>query len=475
MEKMIQNIRKTQIPDGTIIDVQLEEEKEFNLIPGMPFGMVPEHIRVNVVCKPEEGSNINIEIWMPTKGWNESFLGTGNGGAAGMLVHFVMIDPLRMGFAVANTDMGTSAGVDCGIDNPAVWKDFGYRATHLMTVAAKNVIEAYYGEPPKYSYFSGGSTGGQQALSEAQRYPEDYDGILATAPAHNRTNLHIGFVWDWLAVNDSEVSKFTQEEAALVVKSILEKCGAQGGKQGEDPFLYRPDQITIMRDVFNDSGLKAEQIDALMKLYEGPTDQSTGESIHVPLVIPGSEACDMGLVTRCDEAKFANDFFYLFRWIFGVDYDFHKFNFHTDTKTIHETLDSYLNATETDLSSFKERGGKLLMIHGTADPIIPCTSSIQYYEQVKEKMGELDSFLRLFLIPGMAHISGGPGLQDIVAGAPATPKDSKHMALLALKEWVEGEKAPECLYPVAFRDNNPVNGYIDDTFAYERRIVPYEK
>lgn len=473
-EELIQKIKDTQIPDGTIIDVQLEEEDEFKLIPGLPMGMVPEHIRVNVVCKPEKGSNINIEIWLPTKGWNGSFLGTGNGGAAGMLVHFVMIDPLRMGFAVANTDMGTSAGVDCGIENQAVWKDFGYRATHLMTVAAKKVIEAYYGEPPKHSYFSGGSTGGQQALSEAQRYPEDYDGILATAPAFNRTNLHIGFIWDWLALNDSEDSKFSQEDAALVVQTILEKCGKAGERKGDDPFMYRPDKIQITRDIFDDSGLKKAQIDALMKLYEGVNDPETGECIHIPMLIPGSEACDLGIVSRCDETKFATDFFYIFRWIFGADFDFHKFDFHRDTKRIHEQLDSYLNVTETDLSKFRDRGGKLLMVHGTADPIIPYTSSIKYYEQVCEQMGDVKSFFRLFLAPGMAHLSGGPGVHDLVVGVRATPKDSKHLALLALKEWVEEGREPDSLYPVSFRDNNPVNGYLDDTFAYERRIIPYE-
>lgn len=129
-------------------------------------------------------------------------------------------------------------------------------------------------------------------------------------------------------------------------------------------------------------------------------------------------------------------------------------------------MDTYLNANQTDLSAFRDRAGKLLLLHGTADPIIPYTSSIRYYEQVRKEMGDVDSFFRLFLAPGMAHTFGGPGVQGIAFGLPATPKDSKHLAILALKEWVENGVAPDALYPVSFRDNNPVNGFLPDGVAY---------
>lgn len=472
--KEIRNrLASIQIQAGIITEIELVQEGDCSSLPELPVGIIPEHVKVSVICRPEEGSNIRIEIWLPTKGWNGDFLGTGNGGAAGILVHFAMAGPLQLGFAVANTDMGTSAGVDCGIGNRAVWKDFGYRATHLMTLAGKAVVEGYYGVPPKYSYFSGGSTGGQQALMEAQRYPEDYDGILAGAPAHDRTNLHIGFIWDWMALNRSKESQFTKEDANAVTEAVLERCGEEGERRPGDAFLYRPDRIRMTREVLEGIGLRKEQNDALMKVYAGPRDEETGKQIYLSLVIPGSEGCDMGLVSRCDEAGFADAFFYLFRWIFGSDFDFWKFDFHKDTKRIHKELDGYLNATDTDLTKFRDRGGRLLLIHGTADPIIPCTGSIRYYEAVCKKMGEVDSFFRLFLVPGMAHISGGPGVQDILFGYPATPKDSRHLGILALREWVEERKAPDCLCPVAFRDNNVMNGFVDNTFAYERTIYPY--
>ena len=308
-----------------------------------------------------------------------------------MLAHISMFGPLQMGFAVANTDLGTSKGADSGIGNPAIWKDFGYRATHLMTLAAKEVIHSFYGKYPMHSYFVGGSTGGQQALMEAQRYPEDYDGILAGAPANDRTNLHIGFLWDWLAVNRLGTGMFTVEDAKKVANLMLEQYGGKGEKREGDPFFYRPDRIEIKKEVFENSGLKKEQVDALMKIYAGVKDPVTGE-----------------------------------------------------------------------------------VIHGTADPIIPCTESISYYEKVCNKMGDVGDFFRLFLVPGMAHIGGGPGLQDILFGFPATPRDARHLGLLALKEWVETERPPMTLCPVAFAQGDPLAPFRKDGVAWEREIACYE-
>jgi feruloyl esterase len=127
-----------------------------------------------MILNPAQGSNINVELWLPDVGqWNSRFLGLGNGGAVGKINPGRLVGPLSDGYAVATTDMGTAPDADSGIGHPEVWKDFGFRATHLMTVAAKQVVKAYYGKDPKYSYFCGGSTGGQQALQESQHYPDD--------------------------------------------------------------------------------------------------------------------------------------------------------------------------------------------------------------------------------------------------------------------------------------------------------------
>jgi len=470
---MIQRIQNTKLSDGTITRTEFVDAGAS--VPGLPLGPLPAHIKVNVTCKPEAGSHIRVEVWLPTENWNGDFVGTGNAGAAGMLLPLVMAGPLKLGFAVANTDMGTSEGPDCGIGNKAVWKDFGYRATHLMTVTAKEIIESCYGAGPKHSYFNGTSTGGQQALQEAQMYPEDYDGILAGAPAYDRVNLHLAFLWDWLAVNAGKGGMFTAEDAAAITATILEKCGEEGGRRSGDDFMYHPHKIAMKPEVFADSGLSEEQVQALMKIYQGLIDPVTGNRIYESTMMPGSEACDMGLVHRCEHPQFEQGLFYIFWWVLGKDFDFTEFDFIQDARKLHEELDPYLNATATDLSAFRDMGGKLLLIHGTADPIIPYTSSIRYFEQVQKEMGDVDSFFRLFLAPGMAHTLGGPGVQDVVFGLPATPQDSKHLGLLALKDWVETGNAPDVLFPVAFRDNNLVNGFVPGGVGYDREVHPYER
>lgn len=237
--------------------------------------------------------------------------------------------------------------------------------------------------------------------------------------------------------------------------------------------MYHPHKIAMSPDVLVDAGLSQQQMEALMKIYQGLTDPATGERIYEPSMMPGSEACDLGLTHRCEHPSFEQGYFYIFRWVLGTDFDFLKFDFEKDAQKVHDALDPYLNATSADLSAFRDRGGKLLLIHGTADPIIPYTSSIRYFKQVRTELGEVDSFFRLFLTPGMAHTTGGPGVQDIVFGLPATPKDSKHLGLLAVKEWVETGIAPDALYPVAFKADNPISAFMPDGMAYEREIFPY--
>lgn len=473
LEEIKMKLCLAKIPNGEITDIELVAEAAVSAEQTLPFGPMPEYIKVKIACRPEERSYIRIEVWLPTEIWNGDFLGTGNGGAAGELLPVVMIGPLKLGFAVANTDMGTSAGADCGIGNSAVWKDFGHRATHLMTVVAKEVIQCYYGAGPKHAYFSGTSTGGQQALQEAQMYPNDYDGILAGAPAFDRVNLHLGFLWDWLAINAGHGGSYTAEDAHRIVQAVLKLRGQEGGRPVDRPYMEHPHMITDMADVLAQSGFTPEQVQSLTKIYMGATDPVTGHQIYEPTMMPGSEACDLGLVARCEHPKFAQEFFYLFRWVLGKDFDFTAFDFHKDARRVHEALDNDLNAAAPDLSAFRDRGGKLLLVHGTADPIIPYTSSLRYYSQVQQKMGSVDQFFRLYLIPGMAHTFGGPGAQDIVFGFPATPKDKEHLALLALKEWVETGDPPEALHPVVFRDNDLSNAFRADGLDHTLTVHPY--
>ncbi|MCP5557109.1 MAG: tannase/feruloyl esterase family alpha/beta hydrolase [Verrucomicrobiaceae bacterium] len=360
---------------------------------------------VKVILNPAKGSNIKVEIWLPDAAqWNRRFLGLGNGGAAGKINPGGLSSASASGYAVATTDMGTAPNSDSGIGNEEVWKDFGYRATHLMTVVGKQIVKEYYGRDPELSYFSGGSTGGQQALQEAQRYPEDYDGIAAAVAAHCRTPLHAYFLW-----NDQILKKcpFTQEQDANVIAAANEHLASReipiaAGKFVSDPRCTAQDieaVITLARK--KDATLTDEHAAALRKLFDGPRHAVTGERIFNGIPLGASIAASHGHL-------------YLFQWVFGKDKNLADINFGADIDTYTTKLAPYLNAENPDLSAFEKRGGKLVMTLGTADSVVPYHASIDYYERVINHVGSLEknqSFFRFYVVPGLAH-GGGPGINQ---------------------------------------------------------------
>jgi feruloyl esterase len=360
---------------------------------------------VKLVLRPAKGSNINVEVWLPdAEKWNARFLGLGNGGAAGHINSGSLAGASAGGYAVATTDMGTAPNPDSGVGNPEVWKDFGFRATHLMTVAAKEIVRAYYGKDPEYSYFSGGSTGGQQALQEAQRYPGDYDGIAAAVAAHCRTPLHAYFLW-----NDQILKKcpFTKSQDASVIAAANEFMAAReipvaAGKFVSDPRCTAQDiEAVIALARKKDATLTDEHAAALRKLFDGPRHAVTGERIFNGIPLGSSIEASHGHL-------------YLFNWVLGKDRKLEDINFGADIDTYTAKLAPYLNAENPDLSAFEKRGGKLVMTLGTADSVVPYHASVDYYERVIERLGGLEkvqSFFRFYLVPGLAH-GGGPGINQ---------------------------------------------------------------
>jgi feruloyl esterase len=360
---------------------------------------------VKLVLRPAKGSNINVEIWLPDADkWNTRFLGLGNGGAAGKINPAGLATASAAGYAVATTDMGTAPNPDSGVGNPEVWKDFGFRATHLMTVAAKQIVRAHYGKDPEYSYFSGGSTGGQQALQEAQRYPEDYDGIAAAVAAHCRTPLHAYFLWNYQIV---KMCPFTKSQDASVIAAANEfmatrEIPASAGKFVSDPRCNAQDigaVIALARK--NDATLTGEHTAALRKLFDGPRHAVTGERIFNGIPLGSS-------------IEASHNHLYLFKWVFGADKKMEEINFGADMDTYTAALAPYLNAENPDLSAFAKRGGKLIMTLGTADSVVPYHASVDYYERVIERFGGLpmaQSFFRFYVVPGLAH-GGGPGINQ---------------------------------------------------------------
>ncbi len=360
---------------------------------------------VKLLLQPAKGSNIHVQVWLPAGAkWNGRFLGLGNGGAAGGINPANLDAASAKGYAVATTDMGTAPNPDSGVGNPEVWKDFGYRATHLMTVAGKQVTTAYYGKAPEFSYFSGGSTGGQQALQEAQRYPEDYDGIAADVAAHCRTPLHAYFLW-----NDQILRKrpFTKDQDAVIMRAANEymasrEVPAAAGKFVSDPRCTAQDiEAVIALAQKKDGSLTAAHAAALRKLFDGPRHAVTGERIFNGIPLGSSLEASHGHL-------------YLFKWAFGAEKKLDEIGFGADIDAYTARLAPYLTAENPDLSSFQKRGGKLLMTLGTADSVVPYHASIDYYERVAERLGGLDkvrSFFRFYVVPGLAH-GGGPGINQ---------------------------------------------------------------
>lgn len=400
---------------------------------------------VKLLLQPAKSSNINVEVWLPdTAKWNGRFLGLGNGGAAGKINSGSLAGYSAAGYAVATTDMGTAPNADSGIGNREVWKDFGYRATHLMTVVGKQLVKAHYGKGPEYSYFSGGSTGGQQALQEAQRYPEDYDGITAAVPAHCRTPLHAYFLW-----NDQILKKcpFTAEQEVNVIAAANEFMAPReiplaAGKFVSDPRCTMQDiEAVIALARKKDASLTNEHAAALKKLFDGPRHSVTGERLFNGISLGASLSASHGHL-------------YLFNWVFGKDKNLEDINFAADLDTYTAALAPYLNAENADLRAFEKRGGKLIATTGAADSVVPPQATIDYYERVVEHFGGLEktrSFFRLYLVPGMAH-GGGPGVNQ----APNL--------LDALRAWRE-----QGIAPAALTGRHVVNGKTE----WEMPLQPY--
>ena len=474
----INRLKQFPLEKGEIISVEwIDADSVVNPNPmKLKWEGVMQFYRVEMKLHPAEGSHITVAVYLPEKkDWNGKFLGTGNGGPAGAIAEGALLNGACRGYATANTDMGTSKDADDDIGNPEVLIDYGYRSTHLMTAAGKELAAWFYGRKPEYSYYLGGSTGGQQGFSEIQRYPQDYDGVITLSPAFDRVSLHTWFVWNWQQLNRCADARFTPELAKKWKDCIVEEYRELCGGAAADEFLAFP--ARIQENPMDNVNLRKKaaeiltqaQQDALRSLYDGLKDPVTGERIIGPFV-PGSEAESLSLADLSRAEIFAKGYFYLFRWIWGKDFDFTKFDFRKDFPDAMEKLSPILDAASTDLQAFTERGGKHLVIGGSMDAIIPYWGFLRYYKKVIAEMGGLDKvkeFFRFFLMPGFAHTVGGSGVQDVgVTGATLTPRDAAHDALCAMEQWVENGIAPELMMGTHFKMTADGLQYAWDRPAY---------
>jgi feruloyl esterase len=477
-------LAKTALPGASIIGSEAIAAGAFKTAPspiapdlGARIATLPAFCRIQAVATPSSDSKVAVEVWLPLQRWNGRLLATGNGGGAGRIAYEMgMVEGLKRGFAVANTDMGTAPDINGTLDHPERWVDFGYRATHEMTRAAKRLVSAFYNVSEFRSYFAGCSTGGQQALSAAQRYPSDYDGILAGDPGNNRTHVASYFLWNYAALNASPAAKLSAGQWSMVNRAVLASCGGKDGGAPGDAFLTDPRQCRFdpatlricKAGASGDDCVTAPQLATLRKLYAGPVNPRTGERIYAGLT-PGSEAMPLGPVAQGDPATWPDQQFYPFRWSLRSAFAEQRFDFDRDLDRVDAQLASTLNANSSDLSDFARRGGKLLIYTGLADPAVPAAEVINFYDRVDQSaggVGKARNFAKLFLVPGMGHCFGGPGVTDI--GQPftsAVPTSTDGDALMTLVAWTEGGKAPSMLVA-----HKPAQ---DGAAAQERPICAY--
>jgi feruloyl esterase len=402
------------------------------------FRNVPAFCRVAATLTPVSDSEIKIEVWLPESGWNGNLQSVGNGAWAGTISYPAMGTALTAGYATASTDTGHTGG------NPATFVpghpekviDFSYRAVHEMTIAAKAIINARYGNNPKYSYWNGCSTGGRQALVEAQRYAADYDGIIAGAAAIYTTHLQGAQVWSAQVVHKDEASYIPPPKYAVLHAAVLEACDELDGvKDGvlENPTKchFDPQKLScsnVTKDADGPSCLTAPQVEAARQLYAGPRN-SRGKSLF-PGLERGSET---GWATLSGTKPMAlADETYKFLVFKDADWNYLNFNAERDIAIGDKTAGGLMNATDPNLKPLFSRGGKVLMYHGWADPGIAPQNSVNYYNSVIETLGKsaVSNSIRLFMVPGMGHCQGGDGT-------------STFNMMDAVSAWVEHGKAPD--------------------------------
>ena len=457
----------------------------------------PTHCRLSGVISPE----VAFEVNLPAR-WNGRFYMIGNGGHAGQGPD----DPgrtteravaLQHGFAFATTNTGHDGRKDPGasfvMSNPQKAIDYAYRAVHVTAVAAKDIARAYYARPVNKSYWNSCSNGGRQGLIEAQRFPDDFDGIVANAPWVEQTNFTIGALWNQRALTEAPVSS---EKLALVASRVMATCDPVDGLTDgliDDPracrFDPRRDVPACAAGTDGPDCLTAAQASVLKKVYDGPTRNGApffpGFMLGSEAVVPGpGGAAASGwmnlIVARQADAKPAdfnlgeNTMRYLVFDPPRPDYDYRTFDFDKDPPLL-DRWGKLANANDPDLSGFRKRGGKLLMTYGWADTVLQPMMGVNYYERALATNGpDTTNFFRLFMLPGMAHCGGGIG-------------PDRHDPVTAIIDWVERDKAPDtlvaskvtggqvvrtrplCVYPQVARHTG--TGSIDDAANF-RCVAP---
>jgi feruloyl esterase len=418
--------------------------------------------RIVGVAYPTADSRIGFEVWMPPmSAWNGKFRAEGSGGSAGAISPGPMLAALKSGYATMSTDNGHLTNPEApnpggeqtwALGHPEKMIDFAYRALHVSTVAAKQIVQDFYGKKASQSYFVGCSQGGHHALMEATRFPDDFDGIIAGAPAWHWANQMINATWNSRAAL-LDPSALTEDSVALLHRRVMAACDAiDGVKDGviEDPRQCHFDPATLTCKDGDAAGecLTPAQVAAANAIYNG-AKKSDGTPIFVGYP-RGSESQWAKLWAGAAPGGSAFDFF-RYSVFQDKNFDNTKFDYDKDTdralnaKVVGKQTVADVYNVKPDLSAFNRHGGKLIMYHGWADQQISAFAALDFYRQIVAKEGQArtDAFLKLYMLPGIFHCTGGPGTGNFGAAGAALQDDPQHDIVKALDVWVTEKKAPQ--------------------------------
>ena len=377
------------------------------------YGRLPEFCRLQVTLTPTPDSDIKVEVWLPLTSWNGRFQAVGNGGFAGAIPYAAMARALFDGFAAAGTDTGhVGNNADFTLGHHEKLVDFAYRAIHEMTVAAKRLIDEHYGRAPQFSYFTGCSQGGRQAITSAQRYPADFDGIVAGAAAWDTMRSHGARLGVNLAMNRTPDAVIPPEKYPALHRAVLDACDMLDGVRDgliEDPTACTVDFAALAckgSDTFN--CLTPAQVASARAITSPTTRPGSGEVLFPGHLMPGTELqwdiLGGKRPLRFAQSAIANLVYKNREW------NDRGFALAAELDRVDAADAGLLASSDANLAPFFTRGGKLLMYHGWSDPQVPPQLSTVYYSNVLRTVGpQAADSVALFMMPGVYHCNGGPG------------------------------------------------------------------
>ena len=448
--------------------------------------------RVAGTIKPGAQSNVRFEVWIPTEAnWNGKYQQTGNGGFAGSISLGNIANAVSRGYATAATDDGTSgppAGSPAFINNPDVALDYGYRAVNQTSEKSKAIISKLTGRAPSYSYFVGCSDGGREGLQEAQRFPHDFDGIIVGSPINDQIGeFASSYLYNMQATlggpqtNGVPDAYIPASKLPLLTNAALAQCVGKDGGVSSDLFLsdprqcrFDPEDVQCRRGQDPATCLTSAQVDAARKLYDGPHEHGI---LLFPGLEPGGEAAAGGWVnwiTGSSPSSPGSQYslgkgFTCNLMQNELDCNYLAVDVVQQDKEARLRFQPIIASINPDLRPFRARGGKMIQYAGWADAAVPPANGLNYYREVSHTIGDPSDFYRVFMVPGMAHCSGGAGPNAFGNGLANGPViDAEHDLVKALERWVEQGIAPQRIIATHYVNNTPAQGV-----AFQRPLCPF--